>query len=119
MRGGPVTIARMIAWRAWQWKHKPQCDYCKKPIQKGRATIDHIVPPKHPKAINGARHAIGNLALSCQRCNVHKGSRTPREAGMRITYRATPPECVAEMCRAGEAAKAKKNLRWAENRGLL
>jgi hypothetical protein len=52
--------------RAGQW-----CEYCHLP-QKGhdeRFSIDHIVPIKHD-----GDDSSDNLALSCLRCNLHKGT---------------------------------------------
>lgn len=48
-----------------------RCEYCRLPASRSdfRFPIDHIIARKH----RGATTA-DNLALSCQRCNVHKGS---------------------------------------------
>jgi hypothetical protein len=48
-----------------------RCEYCHLP-QSGhdeRFSIDHVIPRKH-----GGDDALANLALSCLRCNLHKGT---------------------------------------------
>jgi hypothetical protein len=54
-------------------RHRAQyrCEYCHLP-QAGhdeRFSVDHIRPTKH-----GGNDALSNLALSCLRCNLYKGS---------------------------------------------
>ncbi|WP_411869310.1 HNH endonuclease [Vulcanococcus limneticus] len=52
-----------------------RCQYC------GRSgeplSIDHVIPRSR-----GGQDVWENVTTACLRCNVHKGSRTPREAGM-------------------------------------
>lgn len=48
-------------------KHGGHCFYCRKPITKGHATIDHIEPVSL-----GGKSEIQNLALSCKPCNAAK-----------------------------------------------
>jgi 5-methylcytosine-specific restriction endonuclease McrA len=42
-----------------------------------RLSIDHVIPRSR-----GGDHSWENVTTACLRCNVHKGNRTPREAGM-------------------------------------
>ena len=42
-----------------------------------RLSIDHVIPRSR-----GGAHCWDNVTTACLRCNVHKGNRTPREAGM-------------------------------------
>ena len=46
-------------------------------------SIDHVIPRSR-----GGAHSWDNVTTACLRCNVNKGSRTPREAGMVL---ARPP----------------------------
>src|SRR5215510_8853822 len=48
-----------------------RCEYCHWPVKYSQRpfTVDHVVPKKH-----GGRTDLDNLALSCFRCNVHKGT---------------------------------------------
>jgi len=53
------------------------CQYCGK--QSKHLTVDHIVPRER-----GGRHRWSNLVACCVDCNVRKGNRTAREAGMKL-----------------------------------
>ena len=50
---------------------KSRCEYCQIPAKISLLPfqIDHIIAEKH-----GGRTTAQNLALSCERCNSHKGS---------------------------------------------
>lgn len=51
------------------WCHQSgQCYLCGETLS-GREELDHIIPVS-----KGGRHAIGNLAWACRRCNREKGS---------------------------------------------
>ena len=56
-----------------------QCQYCaaKKPAKD--LTFDHVLPRsrKGPATFE-------NIVAACQSCNLRKGNRTPREAGMKL-----------------------------------
>jgi 5-methylcytosine-specific restriction endonuclease McrA len=56
------------------------CQYCG--YRGDDLTLDHIVPRSR-----GGTETWENMVTACNRCNVSKGNRTPREAGMplRIT----------------------------------
>lgn len=51
------------------------CQYCKN--RGDQLTLDHIVPKSR-----GGGDSWDNLVTACMRCNVRKGNRTPKEAGM-------------------------------------
>ena len=62
-----------------------RCQYCG---QKSKLTIDHI----HPKS-RGGKDTWENLTTACDKCNVKKGNRTPKEANMALRskpYRPIP-----------------------------
>ncbi len=50
------------------------CQYCNK---KTKLTIDHVIPKSR-----GGTDTWENLTTACERCNVKKGSFTPKEANM-------------------------------------
>ena len=50
------------------------CQYCK---ATDDLTFDHLIPRSR-----GGRTTWENIVAACARCNLHKGGRTPREAGM-------------------------------------
>ena len=51
----------------------PLCEYCCTPLSFA-ASLDHRVP-----IARGGRHALGNLAVCCTRCNAIKGMLTDLE----------------------------------------
>lgn len=53
-----------------------QCQYCGSPKE---LTFDHVIP-----RAQGGRTTWENVATACSPCNLRKGGRTPREAGMRL-----------------------------------
>ena len=53
------------------------CQYCG--IRRHDLTIDHIVPRSR-----GGGDNWDNVTAACLKCNVKKGNRTPKEAGMRL-----------------------------------
>ena len=57
-----------------------QCQYCGSPND---LTFDHVVPRSQ-----GGRTTWENVATACAPCNLRKGGRTPKEAG--ITLMQTP-----------------------------
>ncbi len=55
------------------------CQYCQKVLPSSELTLDHVAPRSR-----GGETTWENLVACCHRCNNHKGSRTPEEAGMRL-----------------------------------
>ena len=72
-----VPYARRVALnrRAVFARDRHSCQYCGTTAEN----IDHVVPRSR-----GGTHAWENVVASCRRCNLHKGNRTPKEAGMRL-----------------------------------
>jgi len=50
------------------------CQYCGARVD---LTLDHVLPRSR-----GGGDSWENLVTACNKCNVHKGNRTPEEAGM-------------------------------------
>lgn len=55
------------------------CQYCGKEHTSPDLTLDHIIP----KVQSGANN-WKNVVACCRSCNVQKGGRTPRQAGMSL-----------------------------------
>jgi 5-methylcytosine-specific restriction endonuclease McrA len=59
------------------------CQYCG---TLKNLTLDHV----HPRS-KGGKSSWSNLVTACQRCNAHKGDRTPEEAGMPLRCKPFKP----------------------------
>jgi 5-methylcytosine-specific restriction endonuclease McrA len=59
------------------------CQYCGSPHT---LTFDHVVPRRL-----GGRTTWENVATACAPCNMKKGGRTPRQAGMRLLVQPIRP----------------------------
>lgn len=69
-----------IELKDWAYKkYKGKCAYCRNPITKEEATLDHIVPK-----LLGGRNGKGNIALACEECNKKKGHMTPQQWRMEM-----------------------------------
>jgi 5-methylcytosine-specific restriction endonuclease McrA len=65
------------------------CQYCGR--RAASLTVDHVVP-RH----RGGAHDWGNLVSACPACNLKKGGRTPREAGMALLREPREPYASAD-----------------------
>jgi len=63
-----------------------RCQYCGRKFKTSDLSIDHIVPRSR-----GGRTEWNNVVCACLACNVKKGGRTPREAGMHLVRQARQP----------------------------
>jgi 5-methylcytosine-specific restriction endonuclease McrA len=57
------------------------CQYCGQIFPAPELTFDHIVPRSR-----GGRATWDNVVTACTTCNLRKGNRLPREAGMQPRY---------------------------------
>ncbi|ABB58232.1 HNH endonuclease [Synechococcus elongatus] len=64
------------------------CQYCG--YHGENLTLDHILPRSR-----GGADTWENVITACMRCNVHKGNRTPKEAGMPLM--STPRQPVSSL----------------------
>uniref|UniRef100_A4WUF6 HNH endonuclease n=1 Tax=Cereibacter sphaeroides (strain ATCC 17025 / ATH 2.4.3) TaxID=349102 RepID=A4WUF6_CERS5 len=70
-----------------------RCQYCG---AKGDLTFDHVLP-----RARGGVTSWQNVVAACSSCNLRKGSKTLRQAGMRL-FRAPKEPTPAEMQRHGQ-----------------
>jgi len=63
-----------------------RCQYCGRRFSTSELSLDHIVP----RSRNGET-SWENIVCSCVRCNVRKGGRTPKEAGMKLVRQPKKP----------------------------
>jgi len=61
------------------------CQYCLRTLSSTELTLDHVIPRSR-----AGETAWENLVACCHGCNNHKGSRTPEEAGMRLSRQPRP-----------------------------
>lgn len=63
-----------------------RCQYCGDGFQAEHLTFDHVVPRSR-----GGRTLWTNVVTACEPCNLHKGRRLPREAGLALRRRPYSP----------------------------
>ncbi len=61
------------------------CQYCQRTLGSAELTLDHVIPRSR-----SGETAWENLVACCHDCNNRKGSRTPEEAGMRLSRQPRP-----------------------------
>ena len=76
-------MANTVTRRAIFTRDGHTCAYCK---AKEELTVDHILPSSR-----GGQDIWENLITSCLRCNLKKGNRTPKEAGMQLLFQPYKP----------------------------
>ncbi len=61
------------------------CQYCERTLPSSELTLDHVIPRS-----KAGESAWENLVTCCHPCNNRKGSRTPQEAGMKLSREPRP-----------------------------
>jgi len=64
-----------------------QCQYCGKKFPTSELSLDHVTPRSQ-----GGQTTWENIVCACVACNVRKGGRTPREAGMTLIRKPEKPK---------------------------
>ena len=62
------------------------CQYCGDGFASNELTVDHIIPK-----VQGGQNRWNNVVACCRVCNVKKGGRTPRQAGMTLVRQPFKP----------------------------
>lgn len=70
-------------------RDKSTCQYCG---SKKYLTIDHVMPRSR-----GGGNTWTNLVTCCSGCNVYKGNKTPKEAGMKLINRPYEPSIFSSV----------------------
>lgn len=60
-------------------RDQSHCQYCGVRYSPSELSIDHVVPRSQ-----GGPTTWANVVCACMKCNVKKGGRTPRQAGMKL-----------------------------------
>jgi 5-methylcytosine-specific restriction endonuclease McrA len=63
-----------------------RCQYCGKRCATSELSLDHVLP-----RVRGGQATWTNIVCACLKCNVRKGGRTPREAGMTLIREPVEP----------------------------
>jgi 5-methylcytosine-specific restriction endonuclease McrA len=64
-----------------------QCQFCGKKFPTSELSLDHVTPRSQ-----GGQTTWENIVCACVKCNVRKGGRTPREAGMTLIRKPEKPK---------------------------
>jgi 5-methylcytosine-specific restriction endonuclease McrA len=64
-----------------------RCQYCGKSKSTSELSLDHVIP-----RTRGGQATWENLVCACVKCNVKKGGRPPREAGMKLITKPIKPK---------------------------
>lgn len=67
-------------------RDRNRCQYCDKRFPQSELSLDHVVPRSR-----GGQATWDNIVCACLKCNVRKGGRTPREAGMQLQTQPRKP----------------------------
>jgi 5-methylcytosine-specific restriction endonuclease McrA len=67
-------------------RDKNKCQYCGKRFPTSELSLDHVIP----RSIGG-KADWENIVCACAECNVRKGGRTPRHAGMKLIKKPVRP----------------------------
>ena len=60
-------------------RDRSRCQYCGRKFATSELSLDHVMPRSY-----GGGTSWENLVCCCVKCNVRKGGRQPREAGMKL-----------------------------------
>jgi 5-methylcytosine-specific restriction endonuclease McrA len=68
-------------------RDKNSCQYCGKRYPTSELSLDHVIPKSM-----GGKSAWDNIVCACTKCNVRKGGRTPRQAGLKLIQKPVKPK---------------------------
>ena len=68
-------------------RDKGHCQYCGKKLNRGRFTLDHVIPKS-----KGGSTDWNNLVVSCERCNIKKGDKSLKEVGFTLNPKPCQPK---------------------------
>jgi len=68
-------------------RDKNSCQYCGKRYPTSELSLDHVIPKSM-----GGKSAWDNIVCACTKCNVKKGGRTPRQAGLKLIQKPVKPK---------------------------
>ncbi len=81
------------------------CQYCGSQLPRTDLNLDHVVP-----RAQGGRTTWENVVCCCIDCNLHKGARTPEQAGMRLHKVPFRPRWTPTFRAAGDRVRYREWL---------
>lgn len=81
-----LTYRAKLTRRNLFFRDNNTCQYCGRRFRNSDLNIDHVVPRSR-----GGHDSWENLVCACVPCNIMKGSKTPREAGMTLVRKPQEP----------------------------
>jgi 5-methylcytosine-specific restriction endonuclease McrA len=64
-----------------------QCQYCGRKYPTSELSLDHVIPRSQ-----GGHNTWDNIVCACVGCNVRKGGRTPKQAGLSLVRKPEKPK---------------------------
>jgi 5-methylcytosine-specific restriction endonuclease McrA len=64
-----------------------QCQYCGKRYPTTELSLDHVIPRSQ-----GGSASWDNIVCACLKCNIKKGGRTPKQAGLKLIRKPEQPK---------------------------
>jgi 5-methylcytosine-specific restriction endonuclease McrA len=68
-------------------RDKNRCQYCGRKYPTSELSLDHIIPRSM-----GGKSVWTNMVCACTECNVRKGGRTPKQAGLTLVQKPIRPK---------------------------
>ena len=68
-------------------RDRNKCQYCGKRYPTSELSLDHIIPRSM-----GGEAAWENIVCACTKCNVKKGGRPPKQAGLKLIQKPVKPK---------------------------
>ena len=68
-------------------RDRNHCQYCGKRFPTTELSLDHVIP-----RTMGGKATWDNIVCACTNCNVKKGGRTPKQAGMTLIHKPVKPK---------------------------
>lgn len=68
-------------------RDKNRCQYCGKRQPASELSLDHVIPRSM-----GGKAMWENIVCACASCNVKKGGRTPKQAGLTLIHKPVKPK---------------------------
>jgi 5-methylcytosine-specific restriction endonuclease McrA len=68
-------------------RDKNRCQYCGRKYPTSELSLDHVIPRSM-----GGKSVWQNMVCACTECNVRKGGRTPKQAGLTLVQKPIRPK---------------------------